>query len=96
MSSDTASRPGHFSSAEEIAETHEVDCWVGPRSPLCAVWKKQSLSLLAIQSKLTLKWFLFCPYILFWYFLSIGGRDSSVGMATRYGLDGPGIESRWG
>ena len=27
---------------------------------------------------------------------SYGGQDSSVGMATRYGLDGPGIESRWG
>jgi hypothetical protein len=25
-----------------------------------------------------------------------GTRDSSVGMATRYGLEGPGIESRWG
>ena len=24
------------------------------------------------------------------------GLDSSVGIATRYGLDGPGIESRWG
>ena len=24
------------------------------------------------------------------------GRDSSVGIATRYWLDGPGIESRWG
>ena len=24
------------------------------------------------------------------------GRDSSVGVATRYGLDGSGIESRWG
>jgi len=24
------------------------------------------------------------------------GRDSSVGIATRYGLEGPGIESRWG
>jgi len=24
------------------------------------------------------------------------GRDSSVGTATGYGLDGPGIESRWG
>jgi hypothetical protein len=24
------------------------------------------------------------------------GRDSSVGIATRYGQDGPGIESRWG
>jgi len=26
----------------------------------------------------------------------IGTRDSSVGIATRYRLDGPGIESRWG
>jgi hypothetical protein len=24
------------------------------------------------------------------------GRDSAVGIATRYGLDGPGIESRCG
>jgi hypothetical protein len=24
------------------------------------------------------------------------GRDSSVGIATGYGLDGPGIKSRWG
>ena len=23
------------------------------------------------------------------------GRDSAVGIATRYGLDSPGIESRW-
>jgi hypothetical protein len=26
----------------------------------------------------------------------VDGRDSSVGIATRYGLDGPGIESRRG
>jgi hypothetical protein len=26
----------------------------------------------------------------------IGGRDSSFGIATCYGLDGPGIESQWG
>jgi hypothetical protein len=24
------------------------------------------------------------------------GQDSTVGMATHYGLDGPGIESQWG
>jgi hypothetical protein len=24
------------------------------------------------------------------------GRDSSVGIVTHYGLDGPGIKSRWG
>ena len=27
---------------------------------------------------------------------SVGGRDNAVGIATRYGLDGPEIESRWG
>ena len=37
----------------------------------------------------------------FFLFVSIYLRssyvlDSSVGIATRYGLDGPGIESRWG
>jgi hypothetical protein len=25
-----------------------------------------------------------------------GSRDSSVGIVTRYGLDGPGVEYRWG
>jgi hypothetical protein len=25
-----------------------------------------------------------------------GSRDSVVGIETRYGLEGPGIESRWG
>jgi hypothetical protein len=28
--------------------------------------------------------------------LNLVGRDSAVGNATRYGLDGPGIESSWG
>ena len=28
--------------------------------------------------------------------MSCGGPGSVVGIATAYGLDGPGIESRWG
>jgi hypothetical protein len=32
----------------------------------------------------------------FLYLAFIGGRDSAVGIATRYRLEGPGIESRWG
>jgi hypothetical protein len=28
--------------------------------------------------------------------ISVVGWDSVVGIATRYGLDGPGIESLWG
>ena len=32
-------------------------------------------------------------WFLHWYYEC---RDSSVGIATRYGLDDPGIESRWG
>jgi hypothetical protein len=35
--------------------------------------------------------FLFLPII-----ISPNGPGSSVGIATGYGLDGPGIESRWG
>ena len=31
-----------------------------------------------------------------WTYVVCMGRDSSVGIAPRYGLDGPGIESRWG
>ena len=34
--------------------------------------------------------------ILFWYSIFTVGRDSSVAIATRYGLDGPGIESMCG
>ena len=37
---------------------------------------------------------------IFWSFLNVVykvmSRGSSVGIATRYGLDGPGIEFRWG
>jgi hypothetical protein len=40
------------------------------------------------QIVLAIKFFMVTPYI-------CKGRDSSVGIATRYGLDGPGIESRW-
>ena len=41
------------------------------------------------------------PYLLKLYrevtavYSETGGWDSSVGIATRYGVDGPGIESRW-
>jgi hypothetical protein len=55
MSSDTASRYGHFSSAEEIAEIREVARCVGHRTPLGAVYKKHQLPLLAILPHLTLK-----------------------------------------
>ena len=34
--------------------------------------------------------------IYFSHSLSRAGRDSSVGIANHLGLDGPGIESRWG
>ena len=35
-------------------------------------------------------------YVLLYLFFFCVRRDSSVGTATRYGLDGPGIDSRWG
>jgi hypothetical protein len=41
-----------------------------------------------------MKWGL--VHVIIPYAICMGSRDSSVGIATRYGLDGPGIESRWG
>jgi hypothetical protein len=35
------------------------------------------------------------PYGEFFGTTACVGRDSSVGIPIRYGLDGPGIESRW-
>jgi hypothetical protein len=35
------------------------------------------------------------PELIFLFPQSVG-RGSSVGIGTSYGLDGPGIESRWG
>jgi hypothetical protein len=35
-------------------------------------------------------------YIYSYSYIGSSGRGSSVGIATGYGLDGPGIESRWG
>ena len=40
-----------------------------------------------------LEYIYICIYI---YTHAHKGRDSSVGIATRYELNGPGIESRWG
>jgi hypothetical protein len=37
----------------------------------------------------------FNPQKIFLVLLSVGGPGSVVGIATGYGLDGPGIESRW-
>jgi len=39
-------------------------------------------------------WNVFCTFTL--AFSAVRGRDISVGTATRYRLDGPRIESRWG
>jgi hypothetical protein len=36
------------------------------------------------------------PFIEYSIAPDIMGRDSLVGVANRYGLNGPGVESRWG
>jgi hypothetical protein len=64
-----------------------VGAWRWPPTPSIAEVKERVE--IYIYSPSGLSWL-----VLRWtLFLS---RDSSVGIATRYGLDGPGIESRWG
>jgi hypothetical protein len=50
-----------------------------------------------IQRRKQIDYFAFLIYSYFYIAISVYvGRCSSVGIATRYGLGGPGIESRWG
>ena len=52
---------------------------------------------LFLPSGATLYFITHCAIILHVkYTFALVGRDNSVGIATRYWLDGPGIESRWG
>ena len=37
----------------------------------------------------------YVAYVVIIIIIIIMGRDSSVGIATRYGLDGPQVELRW-
>ena len=72
---------------------------------ICVVWKyllwnlTRSLSFLRVScncaSIVSLPDCSVSKYYYYYYYYYMG-RDSSVGTATRYGLDGPGIESRWG
>ena len=41
------------------------------------------------------RWPVFIPFQSKQALAALSSRDSSVSIATRYGLDGPGIESRW-
>jgi hypothetical protein len=41
------------------------------------------------------KWCVFCDVGFEFLYIMYLGRDSVVGIVTRYRMDGPGIESRW-
>jgi hypothetical protein len=40
--------------------------------------------------------YIYFIYIYIYIYIYNGSRDSAVGIATRYWLEGPEIESRWG
>ena len=61
--------------------------------PQMAIWRMRILCRL---SKATNQHTEYVVLIAFSLQQWLHDRDSSVGIATRYGLDGPGIESRWG
>jgi len=50
-------------------------------------WLNATISNIVVRATLD-AWNIFTPAIRY------GGQDSVVGIATHYGLDGPGIESR--
>jgi hypothetical protein len=63
----------------------------------CMLMDSTDGSLHWVKFKVTQKsWtYLVCYYNYLTFQHYHGGRDSAAGVATRYGLDGPGIESLW-
>jgi hypothetical protein len=53
-------------------------------------------SLIPLYTSVFVLGFIFVIRNLHLFQYTFEGRDSSVGTASRYGLDGPEIESRWG
>jgi hypothetical protein len=61
-----------------------MECWTSILNmTFCTTRTAESSALLYVQENALV---LIC----------VVDRDSSVGMATNFGVDGPGIESRWG
>jgi hypothetical protein len=61
---------------------------------VCLLWGRNWIVMLLLKLNLSIKEVIYwsCK----WYWTTWGSRVSSVGIATCYRLDGPGIESRWG
>jgi hypothetical protein len=53
---------------------------------------KENRSAILQSNRMSLECNIYYLFIYLWFMM---GRDSAVGVTTRYGLDGPGIESRW-
>jgi len=64
----------------------EQKIWKIGRSVIFALWQSRPSTELILTKLIIYQG----------YCESSVGRDSSVGIAIRYGLDGPGIECRWG
>ena len=64
------------------------------RNKTCSYYPLIANLLCALTAKATMPHNLITTNLL--YMALIRGRDSSVGIATSYGLGGPGIEFRWG
>jgi hypothetical protein len=92
-----------FSVTHRVIESHRV-AMVTIRIGLCVTLPNnnvRSYSTMRCQysDRWNYAWFALgvrLAALLFVFGISSRGRDSSVGIATRYGLDDPGIEFRWG
>jgi len=58
------------------------------------LWRLHTLN--HTTARTTLSLLIPCRCMWQWHYIGEGSRDSSVGIETCYGLDGPGIESQWG
>jgi len=66
-----------------------------PHAHISFIWHRRHITL-AADVTFSLRYILFPLLYIDIICVVQSGRDSSVGIATRYGLDGLGIDLRWG
>jgi len=74
---------------DNIIQRMRIACWI-PKAKKHRICSGSCFSTVTVAARtLVSVVYTYIAYL-------VGSRDISVGIATRYGLDGLGIESRWG
>ena len=91
---------GHLQLAFQVSDSNRNNAQNVHTTETGVLWHLYTLDVSHVAMKYNkIRLHLFSMFTIYTYFrmslLSVGGQDTLAGIATSYGLDGPGIEDQW-